>query len=42
MPAAVKHFMYDTIYDRVSERDDAAVHPINSTSKKRENVHAIA
>ena len=39
---AAKQFIYDTIYDRSSEHEDAAIHPINSTSNKRENVHAIA
>jgi pilus assembly protein CpaF len=43
---AAKLFLYDTIFDlageRDNERDNPIVHPINSTSTKRENVHAIA
>jgi pilus assembly protein CpaF len=43
---ATKLFLYDTIFDlageRVNERDNPVVHPINSTTMKRENVHAIA
>jgi pilus assembly protein CpaF len=39
---AAKQFMYDTIFDLAREREVAAVHPIISTSNKRENVHAIA
>ncbi|WP_158787517.1 CpaF family protein [Granulicella sp. L46] len=37
-----KQFMYDTIFDLAGERDVPAIHPIISTSNKRENVHAIA
>jgi len=37
-----KQFMYDTIFDIAGERDVPAIHPITSTSNKRENVHAIA
>jgi len=41
-----KQFMYDTIFDLTrdiaGERDVPAIHPIISTSQKRENVHAIA
>jgi pilus assembly protein CpaF len=39
---ANKQFMYDTIFDLAAERDILAIHPIISTSTKRENVHAIA
>jgi pilus assembly protein CpaF len=39
---ASKQFMYDTIFDLAAERDILAIHPIISTSTKRENVHAIA
>ena len=39
---AAKLFLYDTIFDLAGEREVAAVHPIISTTKKRENVHAIA
>jgi pilus assembly protein CpaF len=39
---AAKQFMYDTIFDLAGEREVPAVHPIISTTKKRENVHAIA
>ena len=39
---AAKQFMYDIIFDLAREREVAAVHPIISTTKKRENVHAIA
>ena len=39
---AAKLFQYDTIFDLAGEREIAAVHPIISTTKKRENVHAIA
>jgi pilus assembly protein CpaF len=41
-----KQFMYDTVFDLAGdiagERDVPAIHPIISTSNKRENVHAIA
>jgi pilus assembly protein CpaF len=37
-----KQFMYDTIFDLAGERDVPAIHPIISTSNKRESVHAIA
>jgi pilus assembly protein CpaF len=39
---ATKQFMYDTIFDLAGEREVPAIHPIISTSNKRENVHAIA
>lgn len=39
---ATKQFIYDTIFDLAAERDIPAIHPIISTSTKRENVHAIA
>jgi pilus assembly protein CpaF len=43
---AAKLFLCDTMFDlageRADERDNSVVHPINSTSTKRENVHAIA
>jgi pilus assembly protein CpaF len=39
---ASKQFMYDTIFDLAMQREDIALHPIISTTKKRENVHAIA
>ena len=39
---ATKQFMYDTIFDLAGEREVPAIHPIISTSKKKENVHAIA
>ena len=37
-----KQFVYETIFDIAGERDVPAIHPISSTSNKRENVHAIA
>jgi pilus assembly protein CpaF len=39
---AAKLFLCDTIFDLAGEREIAAVHPIISTTRKRENVHAIA
>jgi len=39
---STKQFMYDTIFDIAMQRDVLAIHPIISTSDKRENVHAIA
>jgi pilus assembly protein CpaF len=37
-----KLFLYDIVFDLAGERDIPAIHPIISTSNKRENVHAIA
>ena len=39
---ATKRFLYDTIFDLAGEREIPAIHPIISTTTKRENVHAIA
>ena len=39
---ATKQFLYDTIFDLAGERDIPAIHPVISTTVKKENVHAIA
>ncbi len=39
---ATKQFLYDTIFDLAGERDVPGIHPIITTSQKRENAHAIA
>jgi pilus assembly protein CpaF len=39
---ATKQFLYETIFDLAGERDIPVIHPIISTTNKKENVHAIA